>query len=63
MSEEQTVATPVLKIATAWAAAGVTSWADFASALAAVYTLLLITEWVWKKVANYRAKKAADAAE
>lgn len=44
------VASPGVKIATAWAAVGVTSWAEFASALAALYTLLLIGEWLWKKL-------------
>lgn len=37
------------KIASAWAAVGLTSWADVASALAALYTVILIFEWVWKK--------------
>ncbi len=43
------VASPALKIGTAWAAVGITSWADFASALAALYTMILIGEWFWKK--------------
>jgi len=38
---------PVIKILTAWAAAiGFQSWGDVASFLAAVYTALLIAEWV-----------------
>jgi len=49
---EQTtsVASPGIKIATAWAAVGVTSWAEFASVLAALYTMLLIGEWLWKRL-------------
>jgi hypothetical protein len=43
------VAAPVLKIASAWAAVGITSWADAASFVAFCYTLILIAEWAWKK--------------
>jgi hypothetical protein len=43
------VAAPVLKIASAWAAVGITSWADAASFVAFCYTLILIIEWAWKK--------------
>lgn len=43
------VGAPALKIATAWLAVGFTSWAEFASFLAACYTGLLIGEWFWKK--------------
>lgn len=37
------------KLGTAWAAVGITSWADAASALAFCYTLVLLGEWLWKK--------------
>lgn len=37
------------KLSTAWAAVGITSWADAASALAFLYTLVLLGEWLWKK--------------
>ena len=51
MAEQNTsVASPGIKIVTAWAAVGVTSWTDVASVLAALYTLLLIFEWLWKKI-------------
>lgn len=46
---QSTVTAPGVKLATAWIATLFTSWADFASFLAAVYTLLLIGDWVWKK--------------
>lgn len=46
---QQTVAAPAIKVVTAWTAVGFTSWADVASFLAAVYTALLIAEWLWKK--------------
>lgn len=45
-----TVANPEIKIASAWALVGITSWADFAAFVAAIYTLILLGEWFWKKV-------------
>lgn len=44
------VSQPLAKIATVWAAVGVTSWADFASFLAALYSAILISEWMWKRI-------------
>ena len=48
---------PVIKVASAWTAVGITSWAEaasagtfFASALAAIYTFALLCEWFWKRV-------------
>jgi uncharacterized protein HemY len=38
-----------LKVVTVWAMVGITSWADVAAFLAAVYSALLILEWLWKK--------------
>lgn len=52
MSIEQhtSVAQPVPKLITAWLAAiGIASWSDFAAMVAAVYSLLLIGEWIWKR--------------
>ena len=53
----ETVAAPVVKAASAWAAVGIASWSDLqaaagavAATLAAFYSLLLIFEWWWKKV-------------
>ena len=37
------------RLFTAWAAVGITAWADFAAFLAAIYSMLLIGEWVWKR--------------
>jgi len=37
------------KLLSVWAAVGITSWADFAAFLAALYSLMLIGEWLWKK--------------
>lgn len=47
--QQSTVTAPVVKVVTAWAAVGITSWADVASILAALYTLVLLLDWVWKK--------------
>ena len=48
---------PVIKVTSAWAAVGLTGWAEaahvgtfFASALASIYTLALLSEWFWKRV-------------
>jgi hypothetical protein len=50
MSEQSSsVASPAIKIATAWAAVGITSWSDVAALLASLYTALLIGEWMWKR--------------
>lgn len=38
-----------MKLTSVWAAVGITSWADFAAFLAALYSALLIIEWCWKK--------------
>lgn len=41
---------PVLKIVSAWlVAVGISSWSDVAAALAALYSLILIGEWCWKR--------------
>lgn len=39
----------VAKIATVWAAWGITSWSDMAGFLAAILSTLALGEWVWKK--------------
>lgn len=38
------------KLFSVWAAVGITSWADFAAFMAAMYSLLLVCEFVWKKM-------------
>jgi hypothetical protein len=54
------VAAPVLKAATAWAAVGITSWADAASFLAAIYTAVLLAEWLWKRLIRPRFGKVEE---
>ena len=53
--DNSTVGEPVLKLFSAWAVVGITSWADAASFLAACYTLILIGEWVYKKFFKHKA--------
>lgn len=48
-SQPEAIAAPVAKAATAWAFVGITSWAEFASFLAAIYTTILLCEWAWKR--------------
>lgn len=46
---ERDIAAPAAKLATVWAAVGVSSWADAAALAAFLYSVLLISEWFWKK--------------
>lgn len=50
MQDRTEIAAPAAKIVSAWAAVCLTSWADIASFLAAIYSALLISEWSWKRV-------------
>lgn len=54
---------PAIKASVAWGgvafskwleAIGITSWGDFAAMLAAIYSLFLIIDWLWKKWSNRR---------
>ena len=53
------------KATAAWLGVGVGSsnfdWASVAAMLAAVYTMLLILEWIWKKVITPLRSKYGDA--
>lgn len=49
MSNHTSVDYPMTKIATVLAAAGVATWADAAALLAALYTGILIGEWLWRR--------------
>lgn len=46
---QHTIAAPVVKAVSALAAVGITRWSDAASAVAFLYTTLLLGEWLWKK--------------
>lgn len=54
MNDDHTIHHPVLKAASAWVLAlfsnmGLNSWADVAAMFAAIYSFLLIVEWIWKR--------------
>jgi hypothetical protein len=38
------------RIASLWGMIGITSWADFAAFAASVYSMLLVAEWLWKRL-------------
>lgn len=46
----ESVSEPLTKIGTAWAAVGITSWSEAAGFVATLYTLVLMGEWIWKKI-------------
>ena len=50
--EHTTIEAPVAKVATSITAValGALSWSDIAAILAAIYSTLLISEWMWKRV-------------
>lgn len=59
MRDDQ-LSAPGAKLITAWLAAiGISSWSDLAAILAALYSLLLTGELLWKWTIRYR--KARDA--
>lgn len=45
---QTTISGPVARLATLWAAVGITSWAEAASFAAFCYSMILIGEWAWK---------------
>ena len=49
-SDQGAISAPVMKAVSAWGVVAITSWADVAAMLAAIYTILLMGEWCWKKV-------------
>lgn len=50
MDDHSNIHSAGVKIVSAWALIGITSWADFAAFLGAIYTALLLAEWAFKKV-------------
>lgn len=52
---EHDTKTSIVKAASAWGAValaevGINSWGDFGAFLASIYTLMLIGEWLWKRI-------------
>lgn len=52
---ESTVAAPVAKVISVWAAVGITSWTEAAAFVAFLYSCILIIEWGWKKFKKERS--------
>lgn len=48
--ENNDINMPVAKVVSLWALIGVTSWADAAAFAGFAYSMLLIAEWLWKKL-------------
>lgn len=55
MSED--IANPAAKVVSLWAVIGITSWTEAAAFAGFVYSLLLIGEWLWKKLARPFAER------
>jgi hypothetical protein len=57
-------AAALIKGGSAWTFVGITSWSDAASIAALLYTLMLISEWIWKRGGKVAAQatfqRAAD---
>jgi O-antigen/teichoic acid export membrane protein len=50
MNPPEEIQNQVVKVASAWGVIAFTSWAEFAAFLGALYTMVLLTEWFWKKM-------------
>lgn len=51
MNDDTTIQHPVLKVVSAViVTAGGLTWGEIASIMASIYTLCLITEWIWKRL-------------
>lgn len=57
MAQDSTVSHPVAKAVSMWVLFGFSSWTDFAAFLGCIYSALLISEWVWKKVLRGIARR------
>lgn len=55
MSED--INAPAAKVISLWAVIGITTWTEAAAFAGFVYSLLLIGEWVWKKVGRPFAER------
>jgi hypothetical protein len=57
MTTDESVAYAPVKLASVWAAVGITSWSEAASAAAFVYTICLICHLAWKTLKPWAAKR------
>jgi hypothetical protein len=55
MSED--VNMPATKVISLWAVIGITSWTEAAAFAGFLYSMLLIGEWLWKKVGRPFAER------
>ena len=66
MNGNSVVHQPAMKVVSVWvawlASVGVNSWTDVAAMLAALYSVLLIVEWLWKRAkwGKRRDRRADD---
>lgn len=50
MDNSTEVSWPLVKVLSAWAAFGITTWQEAAAFAAFIYSMCLIIEWVYKRV-------------
>lgn len=55
--ENNEISMPVTKVVSLWAVIGVTSWTEAAALAGFVYSMLLISEWLWKKLVRPLAER------
>lgn len=48
--DKNDISMPVAKVISLWALIGVTSWTEAAAFAGFIYSMLLISEWLWKKL-------------
>lgn len=55
--ENNDIQMPVTKVVSLWALIGVTTWTEAAAFAGFVYSMILIGEWVWKKILRRIAER------
>lgn len=49
MEQSASIEAPVVKAVSVWATVGITSWSDAAAFVAFLYSVVLLSEWFWKR--------------
>lgn len=49
MEQSANVEAPLAKAVSVWATIGITSWSDAAAFVAFLYSMVLLSEWFWKR--------------
>jgi len=57
MDQGGTVSAPVVKVASMWAAIGITTWSEAAAFVGFLYSLVLLGEWCWKRFGRSMAER------